>query len=122
MWHLAAAIVAERGLVTPRVCTEMIDAAEQAQQLTAHITGSQLEADRQRRDALLWNFTVIGDAAGQLSAEVKDKFPDRPWQQPRLPVHRPGSGLSGSVAGSDLTHRGDLHRRCTTTPGHLAGN
>jgi uncharacterized protein with HEPN domain len=62
--------------------TEMIDAAEQAQQLTADITVSQLEADRQRRDALLWNFTVIGEAAGQLSAEVKDKFPDMPWQQP----------------------------------------
>ena len=62
--------------------TEMIDAAEQAQQLTADITVGQLEADRQRRDALLWNFTVIGEAAGQVSAEVKDKFPDMPWQQP----------------------------------------
>jgi hypothetical protein len=48
--------------------TEMIDAAEQAHQLTAGITVSQLEADRQRRDALLWNFTVLGEAAGQLSA------------------------------------------------------
>jgi uncharacterized protein with HEPN domain len=62
--------------------TEMIEAAEQAQQLTVGITVSQLEADRQRRDALLWNFTVLGEAAGQLSAEVKDKFPDIPWQQP----------------------------------------
>lgn len=62
--------------------TEMIDAAEQAQQLTAHISVSQLETDRQRRDALLWNFTVIGEAAGQLSAKVKDKFPDIPWRQP----------------------------------------
>jgi uncharacterized protein with HEPN domain len=51
-------------------------------QLTADITISQLEADRQRRDALLWNFTVLGEAAGQLSAEVKDKFPDMPWHQP----------------------------------------
>jgi uncharacterized protein with HEPN domain len=25
---------------------------------------------------------VLGEAAGQLSAEVKDKFPDLPWQQP----------------------------------------
>jgi uncharacterized protein with HEPN domain len=25
---------------------------------------------------------VLGEAAGQLSAEVKDKFPDMPWQQP----------------------------------------
>lgn len=62
--------------------TEMIDAAEQAQQLTAGRTVSQLETDRQRRDALLWNFTVLGEAAGQLSAEVKDRFPDVAWQQP----------------------------------------
>jgi uncharacterized protein with HEPN domain len=62
--------------------TEMIDAAEQAQQLTTGITVGQLETDRQRRDALLWNFTVLGEAAGQLSAEIKDKFPDMSWQQP----------------------------------------
>ncbi len=62
--------------------TEMIDAAERAQQLTADVTVGQLEADRQRRDALLWNFTVLGEAAGQISAQVKDKFPDMPWQQP----------------------------------------
>jgi uncharacterized protein with HEPN domain len=43
--------------------TEMIDAAERAQELTADITVGQLEADRQRRDALLWNFTVLGEAA-----------------------------------------------------------
>ncbi|MGH3198850.1 MAG: HepT-like ribonuclease domain-containing protein, partial [Streptosporangiaceae bacterium] len=61
--------------------TEMIDAAEQAHQLTAGITG-QLETDRQRRDALLWNFTVLGEAAGQLSTEVKERFPDIAWQQP----------------------------------------
>jgi uncharacterized protein with HEPN domain len=62
--------------------TEMIDAAEQAQRLTADITVSQLETDRQRRDALLWNFTVLGEASGQLSAQLKDRFPDIAWQQP----------------------------------------
>jgi len=62
--------------------TEMVDAAEQAGQLTAGITVSQLETDRQRRDALLWNFTVLGEAAAQLSAELKDRFPDITWQQP----------------------------------------
>ena len=46
--------------------TEMIDAAEQAGQLAAGITVSQLETDRQRRDALLWNFTVLGEAARRL--------------------------------------------------------
>jgi uncharacterized protein with HEPN domain len=62
--------------------TEMIDAAEQAQQLASGVTVSQLGADRQRRDALLWNFTVLGEAAGQLSDEVKARFPDIAWQQP----------------------------------------
>jgi len=80
--------------------TEMIDAAEQARRLTADITVSQLETDRQRRDALLWNFTVLGEAVGQLSAQLKDRFPEIPLgaadaieepDRPRLLVHRPGS-------------------------------
>jgi uncharacterized protein with HEPN domain len=62
--------------------SEMIDAAEQAQQLSAGVTVSELEADRQRRDALLWNFTVLGEAAAQLSADLKEQFPDVAWQQP----------------------------------------
>jgi len=61
---------------------EMIDAAEQAQHLVDGVTVEELEADRQRRDALLWNFTVLGEAAAQLSAELKDRFPDITWQQP----------------------------------------
>ena len=70
--------------------TEMIDAAEQAHQLTAGITIGQLETDRQRRDALLWNFTVPGEAAGQLSAEVKNRFPGIPWPQP-IRLRKPDS-------------------------------
>jgi uncharacterized protein with HEPN domain len=61
---------------------EMIDAAEQAQHLVNGVTVEDLEADRQRRDALLWNFTVLGEAAGQLSDEVKARFPEIAWQQP----------------------------------------
>src|ERR1035437_1395030 len=53
--------------------TEMIDAAEQAQALADGVTTDDLAADRQRRDALLWNFTVLGEAAGQLSDEVKEQ-------------------------------------------------
>jgi uncharacterized protein with HEPN domain len=62
--------------------TEMIEAAEQAQSLADGVTVSDLEADRQRRDALLWNFTVLGEAAGQLSDEIKAQFPQVAWQQP----------------------------------------
>jgi uncharacterized protein with HEPN domain len=63
--------------------TEMIDAAEQAHKLVDGITVNQLETDRQRRDALLWNFTVLGEAAGQVSEEVKAQFSDITWQQPQ---------------------------------------
>ena len=61
---------------------EMIDAAEQAQHLVDGVTVEELEADRQRRDALLWNFTVLGEASGQLSDEVRAGFPEIAWQQP----------------------------------------
>jgi uncharacterized protein with HEPN domain len=42
---------------------EMIGAATVAHSLVAGISVDDLEADRQRRDALLWNFTVLGEAA-----------------------------------------------------------
>ncbi|MGB3412688.1 MAG: HepT-like ribonuclease domain-containing protein [Microthrixaceae bacterium] len=61
---------------------EMIDAAEQAQLLVRGINVEALEQDRQRRDALLWNFSVMGEAASQLSEEVKVGFPEIPWTQP----------------------------------------
>ncbi len=61
---------------------EMIDAATQAQSLVAGTDLDTLRADRQRRDALLWNFTVLGEAAAQLDDEVKGRFPDIPWAQP----------------------------------------
>ncbi|NLT55585.1 MAG: DUF86 domain-containing protein [Actinomycetales bacterium] len=62
--------------------TELIDAGEQAQQLVHGVTPEELTNDRPRRDALLWNFTVLGEAAAQLSPDLKQRFPTVPWQQP----------------------------------------
>ena len=45
-------------------------------------TVKQLVDDRQRRDALLWNYTVLGEAAAQVSNELKSEFPNLPWEQP----------------------------------------
>ena len=61
---------------------EMIDSAEQAHRLATEQTAQTLEADRQRRDALLWNFAVLGEAATQLPADLKAAHPEVPWQQP----------------------------------------
>src|SRR5215469_8190418 len=61
---------------------EMIQAAERAHQLADGLTLNQLHDDRMRAESLLWNFTVLGEAATQLSSELKDRFPGIPWQQP----------------------------------------
>lgn len=42
---------------------EMIEAAERASQLTDGVTVEELQADRLRNESLLWNFTVLGEAA-----------------------------------------------------------
>ena len=60
----------------------MIDAAEQAHLLAVGQTAESLGSDRQRRDALLWNFTVLGEAATQLPDDLKADHPEIPWQQP----------------------------------------
>src|SRR5690348_5086917 len=52
---------------------EMIDAAEQVQHLVDCITLSELEPHRQLRDALLWNFTVLGEAASQISISASGR-------------------------------------------------
>ena len=44
---------------------------EQAHLLAADQTAESLASDRQRRDALLWNFTVLGEAAAQLPDNLK---------------------------------------------------
>jgi Uncharacterized conserved protein len=61
---------------------EMIDAAEQARSLVAGRTASEVEGDRLRRDALLWNFTVLGEAATLVSDATKARFPTIPWRNP----------------------------------------
>ena len=66
---------------------EMIEAAGQAQAPVDGIDVEALQADRQRRDALLWNFTVLGEAAAQLDDAVKERFPSVEWA--RRSRHQP---------------------------------
>jgi uncharacterized protein with HEPN domain len=61
---------------------EMIEAAERARALVAGADLATVTADLQRRDALLWNFTVLGEAAAQLDDRVTGSFREVPWTQP----------------------------------------
>ena len=63
---------------------EMIDAVEQIMALTERTSVADLTRDRLRRDALLWNFTVLGEAAGQISDDLVHRHPEIPWRQPIL--------------------------------------
>ena len=59
---------------------EIIEAAERIVELSADATDSSLDADRTRREALLWSFTVLGEASSQLDDVVKSAHPDVPWR------------------------------------------
>jgi uncharacterized protein with HEPN domain len=61
------------------------------------LSGWTSKPGRQRRDALLWNFTVLGEAVGQVSEEAKARFPDIAWQQPQRLRNRIVLGSAGSV-------------------------
>lgn len=61
---------------------EMVDVVQQILQLTNGRAEDDFDRDRVLRDALLWNFTVLGEAAGQLSDEFQADHPEVPWRQP----------------------------------------
>ena len=59
---------------------ELIDAAERIVELTAGATVASLDQHRDRREALLWSFTVLGEASSQLDENVKANYPQVPWR------------------------------------------
>lgn len=61
---------------------ELIDAAERVLALVEGHDAEEIEGDRDRRDALLWNFTVLGEASTQLSVDLKAAHPEVPWADP----------------------------------------
>lgn len=62
---------------------EMIDAAERAIAIVGDSSVGDLEDDRLRREALLWCFTVLGEAASLVSDELQTAHPDVPWRNPK---------------------------------------
>ncbi len=87
----------------------MIDAAEQAIALASEVELVELEGDRRRRDALLRNFTVHGEAAGAVSEELRAEHSDIPWRSPARLRNRIVHGYwSVDLAPLQTTVRNDL--------------
>jgi uncharacterized protein with HEPN domain len=61
--------------------TEMTDAAQRIATLAAGRDAAAVDGDLTVRDALLWNFTVLGEAATQVSAETRAAYPEIPWRR-----------------------------------------
>lgn len=61
---------------------EILDAARRIVELTIGKTSAEIDADRDRKDALMWNFTVLGEAASQLNDEIKAAYPNIEWSDP----------------------------------------
>jgi uncharacterized protein with HEPN domain len=62
--------------------SEIIDAAERVIELTEGATAETIDLDRTSREALLWSFTVLGEACGQLPESFKEAHRDVPWRAP----------------------------------------
>ncbi len=61
---------------------EMIDAATRVVELVGERSAEDLEADDLRREAVFWNLTVLGEAASQVSAELKKSQTEVTWSDP----------------------------------------
>lgn len=59
---------------------EMRDAALAIQELVAGRSAEEIETDDMRRSALLWHFTVLGEAASQVPPETKSAEPALAWR------------------------------------------
>lgn len=58
---------------------EMIDAAQTVLDLIAELDPEAMEADMVRRGAVLWNYTVLGEAANQLPSDFKAAHAGIQW-------------------------------------------
>jgi uncharacterized protein with HEPN domain len=59
---------------------EMRDAAVAIRELVGDRGAEQVEVNVLRRSALLWHFTVLGEAASQVPSETKDSHPKIAWR------------------------------------------
>ena len=59
---------------------DMLEAVEKILRYTAGMTSDQLQADAKTLDAVIMNFSVLGEAASAVPDEIQSRWPDIPWR------------------------------------------
>ncbi len=58
----------------------MIDAISQIETYTKNIDYKDFEKDELRQDAVIRQMEILGEASKRVSEEMKEKYPEMPWQ------------------------------------------
>ncbi|GII05262.1 HepT-like ribonuclease domain-containing protein [Planobispora takensis] len=61
----------------------LVDIVEAARKIASYLEGVSPEvwaADSMRRDAVIWQLSIIGEAVGGISEETRDVTPQIPWK------------------------------------------
>ncbi len=67
---------------------EMIGAGERIVALADGLDAAAVDHDLTVREALLWNFTVLGEAANRVSEATRSLYPEIPWRRAAGLRHR----------------------------------
>jgi uncharacterized protein with HEPN domain len=58
-----------------------MDSMDQVMAYVEDMTFDEFEKDKMRIDAVLRNIQIIGEAARNISEEIKENYPDIPWRR-----------------------------------------
>lgn len=58
---------------------DILEAMEAAEEFVAGVSREELERDLQKKFALQRAFEIIGEATKQLDTEIRDRYPEVPW-------------------------------------------
>jgi uncharacterized protein with HEPN domain len=59
---------------------DLLDAADAIGDSLRGISFDQFLGQKEKRDAVLWNLMIIGEASTRLSSQITDELPEVPWE------------------------------------------
>ncbi len=62
---------------------DILEAISKVASYTSDLDLAAFKGDERTRDAVVWNFAVIGEAARLVPSEIEARFPDVPWASMR---------------------------------------